>query len=63
MPRKYYETKIDFLLVLITPKRSSLNSRNEVSLERSFVFKNGQKWTGVPIICSNMSTTGTFEAV
>ena len=61
MPRIDYEPKLDFHQVLITPKRSSLNSRNEVNLERTFTFKNGQSWTGVPIICANMSTTGTFE--
>ena len=61
MPKIDYEPKLDFNQVLITPKRSSLNSRNEVVLERTFKFKNNQTWTGIPIICANMSTTGTFE--
>ena len=61
MPRIDYQQKLDFNQVLITPKRSNLNSRSEVNLERTFQFKNSQTWTGIPIICSNMSTTGTFE--
>ena len=61
MPRIETEPKLDFHQVLITPKRSNLNSRSEVILERTFTFKNGQQWTGIPIICANMSSTGTFE--
>ena len=56
------DTKLDFRDVLILPKRSTLSSRSEVSLERTFNFKNSkQTWTGVPIMVSNMDTTGTFE--
>jgi len=56
------DTKLDFKDVLILPKRSSLISRSEVSLERTYNFVNSkQKWTGVPIMVSNMDTTGTFE--
>ena len=61
MPRINFQPKLDFNKVLITPKRSNLNSRSEVLLERTFVFKNGVSWTGVPIICANMSSTVTFE--
>ena len=61
MPRIDFQPKLDFNQVLITPKRSNLNSRSEVNLERTFVFKNNQTWTGIPIICANMSSTGTFE--
>ena len=61
MPRIHYEPKLDFNKVLITPKRSNLNSRSEVDLTRTIQFSNGYKWTGIPIICANMSTTGTFE--
>ena len=53
MPRIDYQPKLDFNQVLITPKRSNLNSRSQVILERTFTFKNGQTWTGVPIICAN----------
>lgn len=56
------ELKLDFNNVLIRPKRSTLKSRADVSLERQFSFKHSdKKWKGVPIICSNMDTTGTFE--
>jgi IMP dehydrogenase/GMP reductase len=56
------EIKLDFKDVLILPKRSTLSSRREVNLERTFNFINsGKSWTGVPIIVSNMDTTGTFE--
>ncbi len=61
MPRIDHQPKLDFNQVLITPKRSNLNSRSEVVLERTITFKNGQVWTGIPIICANMSSTGTFE--
>ena len=40
MPRIDVQPKIDFNQVLITPKRSNLNSRNEVELTRNFKFKN-----------------------
>lgn len=53
---------LDFKDVLILPKRSSLKSRSEVSLERTFSFLHTKKtWTGVPIIAANMDTVGTFE--
>ena len=55
------DLKLDFSDVLFRPKRSSLSSRGEVDLTREIIFKNGVKWTGVPIIASNMDTVGTFE--
>ena len=56
-----YHPKLDFNQVLITPKRSTINSRKDVDLERTFTFRNGQTWSGVPIVCANMATTGTFD--
>jgi len=53
--------KYDYSDVLIRPKRSTLSSRSEVSLVRDFEFSNGYTWTGIPIISSNMDTTGTIE--
>ena len=61
MPRIDSQQKLDFNQVLITPKRSNLNSRSEVDLQRTIAFKNGQTWNGIPIICANMASTGTFE--
>lgn len=55
------EVKLDFKDVLIRPKRSTLASRSEVSIENTFTFKHSKRtWTGVPLIASNMDTTGTF---
>tara|TARA_B100001094_G_scaffold302397_1_gene329541 strand:+ start:3332 stop:4327 length:996 start_codon:yes stop_codon:yes gene_type:complete len=53
---------LSFSNTLIVPKFSSVNSRKQVNLNRKFEFKNSNnKWTGVPIIASNMDTIGTFE--
>ena len=55
-------TKLDFSNVLIRPKRSTLNSRSEVDLNRKFKFKYSNKEINVvPIISENMDSTGTFE--
>lgn len=61
MPRINTLPKLDFHQVLIEPKRSNLNSRKDVNIERTFQFENGATWTGVPIIVANMASTGTFE--
>src|SRR6056300_1225377 len=63
--------KLDYSDVLIRPKRSTLGSRKEVSLERSFTFRNyvpdfpenieDYHYRGVPIMASNMDGVGTFE--
>jgi len=55
------DVKLDFCDVLIQPKRSTLVSRSEVELKRTYKFRNtpGFTWTGVGIIASNMSTVGT----
>jgi GMP reductase len=56
------DIKLDFKDVLIRPKRSTLKSRAEVTLEREYTFKHSrQRWKGVPIIASNMDHTGTFN--
>ena len=55
------EVKLDYCDVLIRPKRSELKSRKDVDLNRTFTFKNGKKWTGIPIAASNMDTIGTVE--
>lgn len=54
--------KLGFKDVLIRPKRSTLKSRSEVALERTFTFKHaGHQWSGVPVIAANMDTVGTFR--
>lgn len=56
------ELKLGFKDVLIRPKRSTLKSRSQVCLQRSFKLKNaGFEWSGVPIIAANMDTVGTFD--
>jgi IMP dehydrogenase/GMP reductase len=50
------ELKLDFDDVLIVPQRSTLTSRSEINLERTFQFYHSNRtWTGIPIICANMS--------
>ncbi|XP_027459564.1 GMP reductase 1 isoform X4 [Zalophus californianus] len=62
MPRIDADLKLDFQDVLLRPKRSSLRSRAEVDLERTFTFRNSkQTYSGIPIIVANMDTVGTFE--
>lgn len=62
MPTIEEGLKLDWKDVLIRPKRSTLESRSQVSLTRSYKFRSsGQEYTGVPIIASNMDTVGTFE--
>jgi len=57
------DIKLGFKDVMIRPKRSTLKSRSQVSLERTYTFRNSKRtWTGVPIIAANMDTVGTFEA-
>ncbi len=56
------EERLDFKDVLLRPKRSTLASRSEVSLDRTFTFKHSRRqWTGTPVIVANMDTVGTFE--
>lgn len=56
------ELKLGFKDVMIRPKRSTLKSRSQVSLEREFKFLHSTStWSGVPIMGANMDTVGTFE--
>ena len=56
------DIKLDYSDVLIRPKRSTLTSRFDVDMERTYTFYHSRKeWTGVPVMASNMDTTGTFE--
>ncbi|XP_070574414.1 GMP reductase 1-like [Ptychodera flava] len=62
MPRIDNDLKLDFKDVLFRPKRSTLKSRSEVDLHRTFTFRNsGKEYNGIPIIAANMDTIGTFE--
>ena len=56
------DSKLDFDDVLIRPKRSEAPSRSAIVLEREYQFLNSRaKWTGIPIVASNMDTVGTFQ--
>lgn len=55
------DIKLGFKDVMIRPKRSTLKSRSQVTLERNFTFMHtGRDWTGVPIMAANMDSVGTF---
>jgi len=68
------DLKLDYSDVLLRPKRSTLGSRKDVSVERSYKFrnytpqdmsvesiKNKPNYVGVPIMAANMDGVGTFE--
>ncbi|QIZ78212.1 GMP reductase [Ferrimonas lipolytica] len=55
------DIKLGFKDVLFRPKRSTLKSRSEVDIRRTFTFRYGGEWTGVPVIAANMDTVGTFQ--
>lgn len=57
------EVQLDFSDVLIKPMRSTITSRQDVCLERTFKFHAALgEWTGIPIILSNMDKIGTLES-
>ena len=56
------EVKLDFCDVLIRPKRSTLSSRNDVSLFRELVFPHTKnKVYTIPLLVSNLFVTGTIS--
>ena len=65
------DTKLDYKDVLIRPKRSTLKSRKQVRVERTFRFRNYEAnfpvktteddFNGIPIMAANMDGVGTFE--
>ena len=56
------DIKLDYKDVLIRPKRSTLRSRKQVKLARTFQFRNSKsEYTGVPIMAANMDGVGTFQ--
>jgi len=60
--RVEHDVKLTFDDVLIRPKRSTLVSRSDVTLEREFSFRHSDAtWKGVPIVAANMDTTGLFD--
>ncbi len=56
------EIKLDYSDVLFRPKRSTIKSRKEVDLSRTYKFKfSNKEWSGIPIIASNMDGVGELE--
>jgi len=56
MQKIIHENKLDFDDVLIVPQRSTLTSRSEIELKRTFHFYHSPRvWSGIPIMCANMS--------
>ncbi|MCT4672631.1 MAG: GMP reductase [Prolixibacteraceae bacterium] len=56
------DLKLGFKDVMFRPKRSTLKSRSQVSLERVFRSMHAKtEIKGVPIMAANMDTVGTFE--
>ena len=62
------DLKLDYKDVLIRPKRSTLQSRKQVKLNRKFQFRNYEPdfdigddhYNGIPIMAANMDGVGTF---
>ena len=53
------ELKLDYSDVLFRPKRSTLQSRKDVNLKRTYRFKySNNEWSGIPIMASNMDGVG-----
>ena len=52
--------KLDYSDVLFRPKRSTLESRKDVDLTRSYNFMEND-YNGIPIMAANMDGVGTFE--
>jgi GMP reductase len=56
------DTKLDYSDVLFRPKRSTLSSRKDVELKRTYKFKySNHQWSGTPIIAANMDGVGELE--
>ena len=56
------DIKLDYSDVLIRPKRSTLTSRCDVDMTRTYTFLHSQRnWTGIPVMSANMDTVGTPE--
>lgn len=54
--------QLDFSNVLIRPKRTTMESRSQVEINRKFHFPHSSlKIKVTPVIASNMDTTGTFS--
>ena len=56
------DIKLDYGDVLFRPKRSTLSSRKDVELKRTYKFKYSKhQWSGTPIIAANMDGVGELN--
>ena len=56
------EIKLDYSDVLFRPKRSTLKSRKDVNLLRTYRFKYSKnEWSGIPIMAANMDGVGELS--
>ena len=56
------DIKLDYADVLFRPKRSTLSSRKDVDLKRTYRFKySNHQWSGIPIMAANMDGVGEIE--
>ncbi len=56
------DIKLDYSDVLLRPKRSTLESRKDVNLKRTYRFKYSKnEWSGIPIMAANMDGVGELE--
>ena len=53
------DIKLDYSDVLFRPKRSTLQSRKDVNLKRTYRFKYSKnEWSGIPVVAANMDGVG-----
>ena len=53
------DLKLDYSDVLFRPKRSTLSSRKDVDLNRTYKFKYSKnEWSGIPVMAANMDGVG-----
>ena len=58
------DLKLDYSDVLFRPKRSTLASRKEVNLMRTYKFKySNNEWSGIPIMAANMDVGDELDIV
>jgi GMP reductase len=56
------DIKLDYSDVLFRPKRSTLQSRKDVNLKRTYRFKYSKnEWSGIPIMAANMDGVGELS--
>jgi len=56
------DIKLDYSDVLFRPKRSTLQSRKDVNLKRTYKFKYSKnEWSGIPIMAANMDGVGELD--